>query len=118
MLFCSFCTAAIAAIAVTSPLAAAAQQSSSSVRGAAPEDAAAVSANKQHRVLAGTTGRYLTQRIEYSEDAFQLGDTEPAGVGFVSFRATAATEVLQVKLAPRRNMLSNCPMVKSLKLKD
>ena len=80
MLFRSFCTAAIAAIAVTSPLAAAAQQSSSSVRGAAPEDAAAVSANKQHRVLAGTTGRYLTQRIEYSEDAFQLGDTEPAGV--------------------------------------
>jgi hypothetical protein len=87
MLLRSYCTvaiAAVAAMAATSPLLVATEQSSSSVRGrgrgtAALEDAAAASATKQqHRVLAGTTGRYLVQLIEYADDAFQLADAEPA----------------------------------------
>ena len=75
MLFRSYCIAAIAAIAATSPLASAADQSSSSVRGAAVREddaAAAASATKQHRALAGVTGKYLQQILEFSEDVFQI----------------------------------------------
>jgi len=84
MLLRSYFTVAIAvaAMEVTSPLFVAAEQSSSSVRGtSALDDAAAASATKQqHRILAGATGRYLVQLIEYAEDAFQLADAEPASV--------------------------------------
>ena len=75
MLFRSYCIAAIAAIAATSPLASAADQSSSSVRGAAVREddaAAAASATKQHRALAGVKGKYLEQILEYAEDGFTI----------------------------------------------
>jgi hypothetical protein len=93
MLLPSYCTAAIAAVAVSSSFLVAAEQSSSSVRGGrgtataqSPEEAAAASAmEQQHRILAGATGRYLEQLIKYAEDAFQLANAEPAIliVGFV-----------------------------------
>jgi len=79
MLLPSYCTAAIAAVAVSSSFLVAAEQSSSSV-------AAATSAmEQQHSILAGATGRYLEQLIKYAEDAFQLANAEPAIliVGFV-----------------------------------
>ena len=70
MLFRSYCTAAIAAVAATAPMAAAATQSST-VRGASSaEDSATI----QHRVLAGATGRYLEQINEFNEDVFELAD--------------------------------------------
>ena len=75
MLFRSYCIAAIAAIAATSPLASAADQSSSSVRGTAVREddaAAAASATKQHRALAGVKGKYLEQILEYAEDGFTI----------------------------------------------
>ena len=86
-----YCTAAIAAVAVSSSFLVAAEQSSSSVRGRGTatvslEEAAAASAmEQQHRILAGATGRYLEQLIKYAEDAFQLANAEPAIliVGFV-----------------------------------
>ena len=71
MLFRSYCTAIIAAVAVaaTSHLAAAAAQSSSTVRGSP-----AASETIQHRDLAGAIGRYLVQLTEYNDGAFQLAD--------------------------------------------
>ncbi len=79
MLFRSYCTAALAAMAAISPMAAVTAQSSTSVRGAATTED--VAANMQHhRVLAGATGRYLVQLTEYSEDAFQLADNPEPNV--------------------------------------
>ena len=71
MLFRSYCIAIIAAVAVaaTSHLAAAAAQSSSTVRGSP-----AASETIQHRDLAGAIGRYLVQLTEYNDGAFQLAD--------------------------------------------
>ena len=78
MLFRSYCTAAIAAMAAVSPMAAA---QSSNVRGAiSTEDSPAASSTMQHRLLAGATGRYLVQLTEYNEDAFQLADDAEARV--------------------------------------
>jgi hypothetical protein len=75
MLFRSYCTAAIAAMAAISPMAAA---QSSNVRGAtSAEDSPAA---MQHRVLQGASGRYLQQLTEYNEDAFQLADDADARV--------------------------------------
>ena len=71
MLFRSYCTAAIAALATSTATA----KSTSSVRGVAHEDSSAA----HHRVLSGVTGKYLEQLIEYSDDSFGLADN-PNGV--------------------------------------
>lgn len=73
MLFRSYCTAALAAMAALSPLAVVTAQSSPSVRGAATTEDVATTM-QQHRALSGATGRYLVQLTEYTEDAFQLAD--------------------------------------------
>ena len=73
MLFRSYCTAAIAAVAATSPMAAAAAQSSN-VRGASSAKDSPAASAKQHRVLAGATGRYLEQFTEFNDDVFELAD--------------------------------------------
>ena len=74
MLFRSYCTAAIAAVAATTPMAAAATQSSTLRGASSAED----SATMQHRVLAGATGKYLEQFTEFNDDASVLAeDAEP-----------------------------------------
>ena len=76
MLFRTYCTAAIAAVAATTPMAAAAQ--SSTLRGASSAEDSPAAYAKQHRNLAGATGRYLEQLTEFNDDVFVLSeDLEP-----------------------------------------